>query len=615
MVDDASRFEIGEWVSVSSNGGYDVTTGWLVIQDIQGNRIRSIPPLEDPLTNLTLSSDSPLFYIRKPGVTIKNFVLDGNYENNDTIIKWDSSIMVIVSAENTTIKDGFVKEAPGDFLQFAIDADNSEVRNVEAHGGAGVFVHLTGIGLNGEQGVRIIDNKISDFGRDFLREDHSFGAIEWSDNVGSVVVKGNHFEDLPYAAINMRDDQLGTHVLIKDNTAIRTDGFIRIWNIEPDPDAIRQTILIEGNELRDTKLNMIRPLSDSEPFNKLTIVNNKGDNTYWDISGVEHLSFIDNEFIISDLESAGLGLRMDWDSTPGILSLRSVKDGKVEGNYFEGNWRQVVFENRGFSEDFAFESAYTFQENTFLDFLYSGLEGASNKNALGGINETVDWSSSDNVLKSTVLGLGTNLSPAGFGVIYSAGGSHSGNCVEINSPSDDTFAARVFGYQEEQSQGVGGSFTSNLFLNHQGRSIEWGVAEQRHSLLAISNTISDKWPSNLLDSTAPHLTLVDPSKTCQLINTRVLNQDLPDHESLGIIFPNPVRDIAFLELVVGENAYTNIDLYSLEGRKVLDVFEGLVLAGLTSRIRIDASALASGLYFLRSENKLGVASAKLTVLN
>jgi len=527
VLDDASGFEVGMWLSVSSTGGYDITTGPIEITAISGDTLTTWLSIQDPLAGSKMSSDSPFFHVVNSGVTISNFVFDGNYPNNGSILKWDTSILMLISGRNTNIIDGSVSSIPGDVLRFASGSDGSNIRNITATDGAGVFAHISGVGIDGTRGINIIGNDISDLGQEFERQEHALGAIEWSFDVGDVLVSGNTFSDLPFAAVNMTDDPLASEVIIQNNTATNTNGFLNFWKYQVDssPSSSQKT-MISGNRLENTKGNYISVGDIEESISEAKLLNNVGENTYWVVKGVEDFEYRNNDMIVNDLSAAGVGTDFDFFFSPATLAMKAVRSAMVIDNYFEGGWRQISFDNAGMMEGFGYRDQYRFDNNQFRDFLYSGLQGRASANGVGGNNEEVDWASNDNEFRSSVLGNGVSVSPSGKAFILPAGGRHNNNCVFISSDNVDTFAAEVYGLTTAGSVEAGGKLFGNVFANQNGRAAQWGQYDQVQSVTSQNSVVTDNISIGFLNANNGFEvgTIVDAKAVCDLPNKSFLSR-------------------------------------------------------------------------------------------
>lgn len=65
-------------------------------------------------------------------------------------------------------------------------------------------------------------------------------------------------------------------------------------------------------------------------------------------------------------------------------------------------------------------------------------------------------------------------------------------------------------------------------------------------------------------------------------------------------FPNPFNAETMIPLELPERSEIKIELYNIQGQRVETVYRGIQNAG-WPKIRYNASALASGIYFLRIE--------------
>ena len=78
-------------------------------------------------------------------------------------------------------------------------------------------------------------------------------------------------------------------------------------------------------------------------------------------------------------------------------------------------------------------------------------------------------------------------------------------------------------------------------------------------------------------------------------------------------FPNPFNGESTITFSVFSPGYTSLVLYDVLGRRVQTLFEGRVDAGTRRQVRLDASALGSGVYFYRLVRGGEVAVRKLLV--
>ncbi len=74
--------------------------------------------------------------------------------------------------------------------------------------------------------------------------------------------------------------------------------------------------------------------------------------------------------------------------------------------------------------------------------------------------------------------------------------------------------------------------------------------------------------------------------------------DLPATYELGNPYPNPFNPSARFELILHQSQHVDIDVISLDGRRVSRISSGMLAAGTTHNFEIDGSGLASGMYLL-----------------
>ncbi len=82
--------------------------------------------------------------------------------------------------------------------------------------------------------------------------------------------------------------------------------------------------------------------------------------------------------------------------------------------------------------------------------------------------------------------------------------------------------------------------------------------------------------------------------------------------ALGPVFPNPTTGVARVELALGEAADVALRVFDVTGREVARVFEGPVSGNRT--VTLDTRGWAQGLYIVRAESAVGVATRRITVI-
>lgn len=83
---------------------------------------------------------------------------------------------------------------------------------------------------------------------------------------------------------------------------------------------------------------------------------------------------------------------------------------------------------------------------------------------------------------------------------------------------------------------------------------------------------------------------------------------------LGAPYPNPASGAASLTLAVQQAQHVRVVAYDMLGRRVALLFDGPLEAEQSRTLRLDASAMGSGLYVLRAEGETFTAARRLTVV-
>ena len=83
---------------------------------------------------------------------------------------------------------------------------------------------------------------------------------------------------------------------------------------------------------------------------------------------------------------------------------------------------------------------------------------------------------------------------------------------------------------------------------------------------------------------------------------------------IDVPVPHPIRTSATIGYQVDENEPVTIRVYDVKGRRVATLVEQTARAAGSGMVEFNASALASGVYFVRLETPTGTVARKITVL-
>lgn len=100
-------------------------------------------------------------------------------------------------------------------------------------------------------------------------------------------------------------------------------------------------------------------------------------------------------------------------------------------------------------------------------------------------------------------------------------------------------------------------------------------------------------------------------KDIKLVSSIGLN-DVENNISSINVYPNPVKDIATLDITLSESSNATIQVVDLMGRTVIDLGTKSFKAGQNS-IELNTTNLSNGMYFVKINSNNGVATKKITV--
>lgn len=91
------------------------------------------------------------------------------------------------------------------------------------------------------------------------------------------------------------------------------------------------------------------------------------------------------------------------------------------------------------------------------------------------------------------------------------------------------------------------------------------------------------------------------------------DNDSPTRITLSQNYPNPFNPTTLIEFSIDESQFVEIQVFDMLGRKMTDVFSGVVTAG-THRVTFNAESMSSGSYLYRMKTIHGSVSRLMTVI-
>lgn len=108
---------------------------------------------------------------------------------------------------------------------------------------------------------------------------------------------------------------------------------------------------------------------------------------------------------------------------------------------------------------------------------------------------------------------------------------------------------------------------------------------------------------------------VDLDGSATLTDPMTVRLQMQESLRLSTPAPNPVRSTATVRIAVKERVETLVTLYNMLEQRVKTLYQGTPTAGESRHLRIDASELPSGTYFLRLRAGEEVRSRQVTVVH
>lgn len=79
--------------------------------------------------------------------------------------------------------------------------------------------------------------------------------------------------------------------------------------------------------------------------------------------------------------------------------------------------------------------------------------------------------------------------------------------------------------------------------------------------------------------------------------------------------PNPMNSTTDIQFAVTETGKTQIELYGMDGKKVITIFNGIAESGIANEMSFDAGPISAGIYLLRLTTANGeTQQAKLVIV-
>lgn len=139
-----------------------------------------------------------------------------------------------------------------------------------------------------------------------------------------------------------------------------------------------------------------------------------------------------------------------------------------------------------------------------------------------------------------------------------------------------------------------------------------GTYENKEFIKKETTQIGDQWSQHELNVETRYLTLVftgsEGNNWCDIweaeiygtssttsIESTDLDDYIPNEYAISQNYPNPFNPTTNVDVKMKDDGNVKIEVYSIIGEKVLDIYDGQLAAGF-HKFNIDASGLASGIY-------------------
>lgn len=128
----------------------------------------------------------------------------------------------------------------------------------------------------------------------------------------------------------------------------------------------------------------------------------------------------------------------------------------------------------------------------------------------------------------------------------------------------------------------------------------------------IGETYHDEinWMVNWIKMRIAWLDVYLPGK----VLTGVESEELPDNLSVSEVYPNPFNPETRLSIKANKRQSVTADLYDLTGKKIRQVFSGVLNPESATSIVINGTGLSSGIYFIRVNYSGGFVSRRAVII-
>ena len=177
----------------------------------------------------------------------------------------------------------------------------------------------------------------------------------------------------------------------------------------------------------------------------------------------------------------------------------------------------------------------------------------------------------------------------------------SGTIVAHGGPYTDAAAAGTRLIESEFNLATAGCYTFEI-KDAYGDGINSGYGVGGYTIIDNDSTI-------IVSSNGKYNS--GEKKDIKLVSSIGLN-DVENNISSINVYPNPVKDIATLDITLSESSNATIQVVDLMGRTLIDLGTKSFKAGQNS-IELNTTNLSNGMYFVKINSNNGIATKKITV--
>ena len=363
IVDDASDFRVGSWLTITTGGGNTDKSNHKILS-ITGNDISVGNLFTTPFSvGAQVISSHQLFVTTNEGIEISGWIFDGNRSNwQNAGLRWENISEIIAMGNRNKVYDNYLFDSPAECIM------SGGIATI-VHGNYALNVGGNGVHLSGGTDQVISENRFENCNLIPVGEiGHEDGCIAWSLFCERAMVTNNVCIN-GLRGLGSPAYELSDRTTITGNTVINCVGAIDIYDVAGNG----AEIIIANNRFYNSGYVNVGSTkvgaTEAESNSRVIITNNFFNKTFLKLQRCRDVLVEGNKFFLSDADLSLSSTSLSLVDPEYVSILNNTFDGYYNCIYANSLTDWVEVRGNVFRRGVAYAANFSTPDNKNISFI------------------------------------------------------------------------------------------------------------------------------------------------------------------------------------------------------------------------------------------------------